>query len=89
MDDPLLALHELKKELLAFMQPEVLKKAAEMLELLGDGGNVDKYEYFLNHSELRGDCRYAQLAKEFFLKEDGETAKELVGWLYKNWAGVK
>lgn len=85
-NDPLLVLYELKKELSAFMRPEVLKKATELLEHLKDGSNVDKYEYFMKHSKFKEDCRYTQLAKEFFIKDDEPRAKELVRWLYKNWA---
>jgi len=84
-DDPLLVLHQLKKELSSFMRPQVLEKAADLLEALGEGGYLDRYEYFIKHSRFKEDCRYTQLSKELFLKEDAPTAKELVAWLYKNW----
>lgn len=84
-EDPLIVLHELKRRLEAFLRPEVLEKATDLLEHLKKDDMVDRYYYFSEHSVARGDCRYAKLAMDIFLKEEGDDVKGLVEWLYKNW----
>jgi len=85
-EDPLFVLHELKRRLEAFMCPEVLEKAADLLEHLKNDDMLDRYRYFSDHSISRSDCRYTKMAMNIFLKEEGEDVKSLIDWLYKNWA---
>ena len=86
-NDPLLALHALKKVLHHLMQPEVLEKFVELREHLEEGNMLDRYAYFLKESELKEDCRYTKMAAHYFLEEHGENVINLIRWLNDNWAG--
>lgn len=84
--DPLLALHALKKALHHLMQPEVLEKFVELRQHLEQDGMLDRYVYFLQQSELKEDCRYTKMAAHYFLEASGDNVINLIKWLNDNWA---
>lgn len=89
-DDTLIKLSKLRKNLKEFMKPEILKSLASLLEhtAYGDGSLVERYQWFCENAENGPDCRYAAMAKNFFLADQAEnTAKDII-WLYENWAKV-
>jgi hypothetical protein len=86
-DDILKELNRLRLALKSFMTPEVLDKFASLMDNLGnDGGLVERYAFFAEHSENGPDCRYARMAKHLFVEENGDNVVEIIKWLYHNWA---
>jgi len=79
----LAALHE---NLKTMMKPEVLTKFTELLESIGspDGSMLERFKFFLEKNG--SDCRYAAMAKEFFLKDHASGCAKAICWLYHNWA---
>lgn len=84
----LLNLAVLRENLRKMMNPKVLKHLANFLEATGeeDSSMLQRYKWFAENSENGADCRYAIMAKEFFLKEQAEGAADAIIWLYHNWA---
>jgi len=85
-DEALLRFAHLRKSLTQFMKPEVLKNLAKFLEdtQYGESSLMERYEWFCKNSENGPDCRYAAMAKQFFLEDQAEkTAKDII-WLYEN-----
>lgn len=85
-DDTLIRLAQLRRSLKEFMRPEVLKQLAQLLEdtQYGESSLMERYEWFCKNSENGPDCRYAAMAKTFFLQDQAEkTAKDII-WLYEN-----
>lgn len=85
-DNILLVLAEFREDINKFTDPEVLKKFLDFREALGGDRNsfVTQYKFWI---EKNGpDCRYAAMAKNFFLQEHAEKVAEAICWLYKNWA---
>ena len=70
------------------MNPKVLQEFAAFLEVTGkdDNAMLQRYKWFIEKSENGADCKYAMLAKEFFLKDQAEGAAKAIIWLYHNWA---
>jgi len=86
-DEVMKQLAKLRTALKEFMTPEVLGKFADLLEELGsDESYVERYEFFAEHSENKEDCRYARMAKHYFLEESGDNVINLLEWLYNNFA---
>jgi hypothetical protein len=88
-DLTMLNLHALRKNLKRLMNPAVLKKFAELLESTSTADNgslLDRYEHFARTSEHGPDCKYAQLAKQFFEKDEAAGCAAAIRWLYENWA---
>ncbi len=87
-DQAMLNLAVLRENLRRMMYPEVLKKFAEFLESTGnqDESMLQRYKWFVENSENGADCRYAAMAKDFFLKDQAEGAAQAIIWLYHNWA---
>ena len=86
-DDVLLNLNTLRLALKSFMKPEVLGKFADLVdEMGGDQGLVERYDFFSKNSENGSDCRYARMAKHYFLEERADNVAKLIVWLHNNWA---
>jgi hypothetical protein len=87
-DLTMLNLATLRKNLKAFMNPKVLSKLAEFLEVSDDpkGSMLERFEAITRTSEYGGDCKYAQMAKTFFLKNQAEDCARAINWLYDNWS---
>jgi hypothetical protein len=47
---------------------------------------LERFKVVTETSEYGGDCKYAQMAKEFFLKDQAEECALALCWLYRNWA---
>ena len=88
-DDTLIKLSHLRKSLKNFMKPEILQALAQFIEDTGydvDSSLVERYEWFCNNAENGPDCRYAAMAKNFFLADQGEKVANDINWLYHNWS---
>lgn len=85
-DDILLKLASLKESLGNFIKPQILKKIVELSEALGTDKNsfVKQFKFWV---EKNGpDCRYAEMAKQFFLDDQAKSVAESINWLYHNWS---
>jgi hypothetical protein len=87
-DQVILNLATFRENLKKLMNPAVLKKFAEFIESTGQGDEsmLQRYKWFAENSENGENCRYAVMAKEFFLKDQADSAAQAVIWLYHNWA---
>jgi len=86
-DNNLLQLEVLRKNLKEFLRPEILSKLADLLESLGkDNDMLERYDYFCKHSENGPDCRYAQMAKDFFEQDMAKTVAGFINRLYHCWS---
>jgi hypothetical protein len=85
--DVLLVLAELRSDLKEFLKPEVLSRLVDLIESCGpENSMLERYQYFCEHSEDGPDCRYAAMAKKFFLEDRAKGVAEHINWLYENWA---
>jgi len=86
-DETLIKLAELKESLSVLMDPNLLKQLASLLEAFGSEHGrsfAEQYKFWVEQNG--GDCRYAAMAKEFFLKQNADNvAKEIIS-IYHNWA---
>lgn len=85
-DDNLLRLAALRESLISLMNKETLAQLANLLDAIGSnpGSYVNQYKTW---TESNGpDCRYAVMAKNFFLKNDAENIAKLICSLYHDWA---
>ena len=87
-DRVLVNLAALRENLSKLMNPEVLKVFANYLDATGnsDGSMLSRFKWFVENSENGADCKYAAMAKEFFLKDQATECAKAIIWLYKNWA---
>jgi hypothetical protein len=87
-DDNLIRLSNLRKTLNSMMKPEILTAFTKFLEdtAWGDGSLIERYEWFCNNGEKGPDCRYAAMAKNFFLQEQADNVAETINFLYHNWS---
>jgi hypothetical protein len=85
-EDILLVLSNFKEDINRFTDPEVLKKFLDFREALGGERNsfVTQYKYWIEKNG--SDCRYAAMAKNFFLQEQAEKVAAAINWLYHNWS---
>jgi len=90
MNDPrnetLLKLAALRESLIEFAKPKVLSKLIDLAEALGTERNsfVKQFKFW---SEKNGeDCRYAAMAKQFFLNDQAKTVAKEINWLYHSWS---
>lgn len=85
-EDILLILSNFKEDIQKFTDPEVLKKFLDLREGLGGDRNsfVSQYKFWLEKNG--SDCRYAAMAKNFFLQEQAPKVAEAINWLYHNWS---
>ena len=82
----LLRLAALRDSLITYANPEFLKKLLDLCEALGTDRNsfVKQFKFWL---EKNGeDCRYAAMAKNFFLADQSEIVAKEINWLYHNWS---
>jgi hypothetical protein len=86
--EALLNLAQLRINLQKLMKPEILAKLAEFLEKTAyeDSSMLERYKWFVENGENGADCKYASMAREFFLKDQAENAAKAIIWLYHNWA---
>jgi len=84
----LLNLAVLRENLRRMMNPKVLTQFAAFLEATGedDSSMLQRYKWFVENGENGRDCKYAILAREFFLKDQADGAAQAIIWLYHNWA---
>jgi len=87
-DQTMLNLAIFRENLRRMMNPEVLKQFANFLEATGteDSSFLTRYKWFCENGENGADCRYAVMAKEFFLKDQASGAASAINWLYHNWS---
>lgn len=85
-DRTLFKLAELKESLSALMDPKVLGMMASLLDSFGGKGktSIEQYKFWIEKNG--SNCRYAAIAKEFFLNDNASNvAKDIIS-LYDNWA---
>ena len=86
-DKTLLELSDLRKSLKKLIKPEVLNHIVDFLDNTGgDKSMIERYDWFCHNSEHGGDCKYARIAKEIFLKDEAKSVAKTIIWLYNNWA---
>ena len=87
-NEPLLNLAVLRDNLRRMMDPKVLEQFAKFLEDTGneDTSMLQRYKWFVENSENGEDCRYAEMAKQFFITDQADNAAQAIIWLYHNWA---
>lgn len=86
-DEAMLNLGALRENLNKMMRPEILQEFARLLEATDspNGSMLDRFKHF--HERKTGEkCRYSELAKEFFLRDDAQGCAKAICWLYRNWA---
>jgi hypothetical protein len=82
----LVNLGKLRESLKLLMNPELLGKLADLLEAMGSDKNsfLKQFNFWL---EKNGeDCRYAEIAKQFFIEEEAEGIAKQIITLYHDWA---
>lgn len=90
MNDPrsqtLLKLASLRDTLITLTKPNILKKLIDLTEALGTDRNsfLKQFEFWTQKNGE--DCRYAAMAKQFFLKEQAKSVAKEINWLYHNWS---
>jgi hypothetical protein len=85
--DPVLdQLGKLRDNLKMFMSPNILNKLVGLLEVLGNDRQsfVRQYNFWIDKNGK--DCRYAQIAKDFFEKDQAESIAKSIISLYHSWA---
>jgi len=89
-DQVLLNLATFRENLKKMMNPQVLEQFAKFLEATANeadnGSMLERYKWFCEKSEDGPDCRYAGMAKEFFLKNQAQQVADAIKYLYENWA---
>ena len=85
-NDTLLKLAFLRESLLKFTKPQVLKKIINLQEALGTDKNafIQQFKFWIQKNGT--DCRYAAMAKQFFLEDQATRVAEQINWLYHNWS---
>jgi len=87
-DRTMMNLAVLRENLQKMMEPQVLTKFADLLESMNNetnsGSLLNRYKYFVEKNGT--DCRYAMMAKEFFLNDNAESCAKAINWLYHNWS---
>ena len=86
-NDVLIRLATLREDLKEFLKPEVLNKLVDFIQDCGpDNSMLERYKYFSEHSDQGKDCRYAAIAKKFFLEDRADKVARDIQWLFENWA---
>lgn len=83
--ETMLKLKELQEHLQEMMQPEVLRLLTEFLDKSPEE-LLKRYEWFVKNSEHGKDCRYAQIAKNIFASDFSSQVKDVIVFLYKDFA---
>lgn len=87
MSQVLKNLNLLRKDLETFLRPEILSKLVTFLDTVGsDESMLARYVWFSENSENGEQCRYAAMAKHFFLENKARDVATQIKWLYENWA---
>lgn len=73
---PLERLEELRRTLNSIMKPDVLQSLLELSKALDKG--PEQYHYFLTHSIVGGDCKYAVATVEKFKRQRLDRVKILL-----------
>ena len=90
MDDPrnltLTKLADLRESLISFAKPRILEKLLDLCEALGTDRNsfVKQFKFWLDKNGP--DCRYANMARQFFIQDQAESVANEINWLYHNWS---
>ena len=85
-NDTLLKLASLRDSLTTLVKPDVLKHLVDLAQALGTDRNsfVKQFKFWV---EKNGeDCRYAAMAKQFFLQDQAENVAKQINYLYHNWS---
>jgi len=85
-NDTLLKLASLRESLIRFIKPENFSKLVDLCESLGTDRNsfLKQFKFW---SEKNGeDCRYAAMAKQFFLEDQAKTVAKEINSLYHNFS---
>jgi hypothetical protein len=82
----MLNLASLRTNLQKLMKPEILTGLAGLLEATGegDGAFIERFKFFAEKNGI--DCKYANMSKEFFLKDNADACAKAINWLYHNWS---
>jgi hypothetical protein len=85
-NETLLRLAALRETLISFAQPQVLNKILDLCETLGTKRDsfLKQFKFWIEKNG--SDCRYAAMAKNFFLEEEAKAVAKEIIWLYDNWA---
>ena len=85
-DRTMMNLADLRENLQHMLKPEVLDKLVDLLgEMNSDNGTLlNRYKYFVQKNGV--DCRYATMAKEFFLNDHAADCAKAINLLYHNWS---
>lgn len=87
-DLTLLNLATFRENLNKMMKPEILHLFAKFLESTANNNNsmLTRFKWFVENSTDGLDCKYAGMAKEFFLKNQAESVAKAIIDLYHKWA---
>jgi hypothetical protein len=85
-EDILLILAEFKEDIQNFTDPEILKKFLDFRLALGGDRDSFVIQYKTWTKKNGPDCRYATMAKNFFLQEQASKVAEVINYLYHNWS---
>jgi len=83
-NDSLLRLAALRENLLYFVDPKVLSKIVDLVEAMGTDRNTFLKQFQFWIKKNGPDCRYAAMAKTFFLEDQAEKIALEINWLYHN-----
>ena len=85
-NDTLIKLASLKDSLTTLTKPQILKNLVDLAEALGTDRNsfVKQFKFWVEKNG--SDCRYAAMAKQFFLDDQAESVAKQINWLYHNWS---
>lgn len=85
-NDTLLRLAALRDSLVQIMNPRVMSKIVDLTEALGTDRNtfLSQFQFWLKKNG--DDCRYAAMAKNFFLQDQAEVVAKEINWLYHNFS---
>ena len=87
-DQTIINLAILRENLYKMMNPQVLSEFANFLEATGNEDNsfLTRYKWFCENAENGSKCRYAVMAKSFFLQDQAAQTAKAINWLHENWA---
>ena len=85
-DKNIIDLAYLRDNLLGLMNPDILKQLANLLEALGSNNSAFVHQFRTWVERNGSDCRYANMARKFFLENQSENVAMAICELYNHWA---
>ena len=85
-NDTLIRLAALRDSLTIITKPEILRNLVDLAQFLGTDHNsfVKQFKFWVEKNG--NDCRYAAMAKEFFLKDQAKDVAKQINYLYHNFS---